>query len=130
MLTVRRDTFTANSTRGRLFIDGVFECFTLEPRRERMLGKPYAIPSGTYQYSVKFSEHFQRKVICLWVVPGFTSIEVHPGNFPKDTHGCTLVGQIEGTDFVGHSDAAFEALLAKIPESGLITYSMPVEVTA
>lgn len=122
MITVERDTFTDNSTEGEMLIDGAFECFTLEPRRRQDLGKPFCTPAGVYLYVVQRSRHFQRDVICIENVPGFDAIEVHPGNFPKDTHGCTCVGSTRGVDFVGHSDAEFDALLAKIPRTGQIEY--------
>lgn len=122
MLNVQRNRATVNATGGKLFINGTFECFTLEPRQLQTFGKPFCIPVGTYHYRVQHSQRFHRPVICVANVPGFSAIEVHPGNFPQDTHGCTLVGTSEGTDFVGHSDTAFTALLVKIPWEGEIKY--------
>jgi hypothetical protein len=58
-------------------------------------------------------------------VPNFTGVEIHPGNFPPDTHACCLVGETEGTDFVGNSRAAFDALmqqLSSVTEPITITY--------
>ena len=123
-LHVIRKRFTSYSTEGQLYIGtpGVFECFTLEPRLSQKFGKPYCTPEGIYFYGVERSQHFQRNVIVVKNVPGFMAIECHPGNFPKDTHGCTLVGQVEGVDFIGHSDAAFDALMAKINQTGTIEY--------
>jgi hypothetical protein len=114
-IKIIRKRFTSYSTEGQLYLSGTeFQCYTLEPRLFQGYGKPYCTPEGIYLYRVCDSAHFQRKVICVLNVPGFTAIEVHPGNFPKDTHGCTLVGQIQGADFIGHSDAAFDALLEKL----------------
>jgi len=121
-LKVVRDRFTSYSTEGRLYLDTFFQCFTLEPRRSREFGKPFCIPEGIYLYEVRRSQHFQRDVICIDLVPGFTSIEVHPGNFPKDTHGCTLVGITQGEDFIGHSEEAFDRLLQRIVPRGTIQY--------
>ena len=125
MLTVQRLTCTPLSTSGELLIDGQHECFTLEPRADRSQGKPYAIPTGLYKYTIAPSQHFGRNVIRLEDVPGFDAIEVHPGNFPRDTHGCTLVGTTHAANFVGHSNDAFNALLGKIPPVGLINYVDP-----
>jgi hypothetical protein len=124
-LVVQRDTFTANSTTGELSIDGVFECFTLEPRSDRSQGKPYCIPPGTYPILLQMSERFQMLTPHLQDVPGFTEIEIHPGNYPPDTEGCTLVGATSGTDMVGSSRLAFEALMAKLnsaTDAIMITY--------
>jgi hypothetical protein len=56
-------------------------------------------------------------------VPGFTAIEIHPGNSPEDTEGCTLVGETRGligypeSDWIGNSDEAFNDLIAKLDAS-------------
>lgn len=105
-----------------MLIDGVHECFTLEPRKDQSQGKPYCIPARTYGWVKKMSPHFGFMTIWLVGVTGFDDVEIHPGNFPKDTHACTLVGSVKGVDFVGHSDEEFEALMAKLPEFGTIVY--------
>lgn len=125
LLTVERTHATAESTQGEMFIDGVFECYTLEPRMDRSQGKPYAVPAGTYTYTVAPSLHFGRNVIRIAGIPGFDNIEVHPGNFPSDTHGCCLVGSTQAANFVGRSDAEFDDLLGKIVPVGLIQYIDP-----
>src|ERR1700687_2630242 len=106
-LTVLRDTFTASSTTGEMSIDGVFFCYTLEPRSDRSQGKPYCIGAGTYQVLLQMSERFEDLTPHVLGVPGFTEIEIHPGNFPGDTEGCTLVGQLRRTDMVGVSRPVF-----------------------
>lgn len=103
-------------------IDGVHECWTLEPRLDQSQGKPYAIPDGFYFYMVDHSQHFDRNVIRVENVPGFDAIEVHPGNFPSDTHGCTLVGKTQGENFVGQSDLEFNELIGKVAPTGRIEY--------
>ena len=107
-------------------IDGLHQCYTLEPRKDKSQGKPFCIPAGVYKYFVGPSPHFGFDVIHLVNVPGFVDIEIHPGNTPADTHGCTVVGTIQSANFVGHSVEAFQALLAKIPPQGEITYGDPL----
>jgi len=111
-LTVERQWFTDLSVCGTLAIDGNFECFTLEPPVRAT--KPYCIPAGTYPVELAMSPH--RKYVVPWVlgVPGFTGIEIHIGNHPKDTEGCCLVGQHHNPDCVGNSTAAFHALMLKL----------------
>ena len=127
-IAVQRTTLTPLSTQGELLLDGVHEAWTLEPVwiAEPTDVKPRAIPAGTYQFEKNTSPHFGFVVPVLLNVPGFTAVEIHPGNFPRDTHGCTLVGKIEGPNYVGQSDAEFAALMAKLPDSGEITYADPV----
>lgn len=125
LLTVKRIRATPESTQGEMLIDGAFECYTLEPRMDRSQGKPYAVPAGTYPYAVAPSLHFGRNVIRIAGIPGFDNIEVHPGNFPADTHGCCLVGATEAENFVGRSDAEFNDLLTKIVPVGRIQYVDP-----
>lgn len=120
---MHRLTFSAESTQGSLDVDGVFFCYSLEPRRDQSQGKPYCIPCGTYPLVMQWSERFQRITPRLQDVPDFNAVEIHPGNFPSDTEGCLLVGQTRQPDFVGNSDLAFDALLSKILGERLtITY--------
>lgn len=124
-LKVQRLYFTDHSTIGQLSIDDVIECFTLEPRKDQSQGKPYAIPEGAYAFALQWSPRFQMITPHILSVPGFTDIEIHPGNIPKNTEGCTLVGktyQPSCPDFVGQSRAAFEVLMAKLLTGGEITY--------
>ena len=120
-LVIQRDTFTANSTTGLMSIDGVFQAYTLEPRQDRSEGKPYCIPAGTYRVTLELSPRFEMVTPHLQDVPGFTEIEIHPGNFPADTEGCTLVGQSRGVDIVGSSRPAFFALMDKLQGQTEIT---------
>src|ERR1700687_5575717 len=111
-LTLERNWFTDLSVCGTLAIDGNFECFTLEPPVRAT--KPCCIPAGTYQVELAMSPH--RNYVVPWVlgVPGFTGIELHIGNQPKDTVGCCLVGQHHNPDWVRNSAAAFRALMLKL----------------
>jgi hypothetical protein len=124
MLTVTRQTYTPSSTIGVLDIDGLFECYTEEPPKPQGDNpqKPYCIPAGTYKGKKYNSPSLGRTVLLLIGVPGFDFIEIHNGNYPRNTHGCTLVGQTCGDDFVGASNAALDALIAKLPDDFEITY--------
>ena len=122
-ITVQRVTYTNESVQGKMSLDGEFECYTLEPpRKPPGQPKPFCVPAGVYRYRVGPSNHFGRNVVFVDNIPGFDDVEVHPGNFPTDTHGCCLVGKTEGPNFVGHSDEEFDALLEKLPPVGQIEY--------
>jgi hypothetical protein len=100
-LTLERDVFSSNWTQGKLYIDGVFFCYTLEDR-DRWLesetkseGKVYgktAIPRGEYVVQLTHSNRFNKVLPLLLNVPHFTGIRIHAGNTHADTDGCILVG--------------------------------------
>ena len=121
-LRVQRKNLSSQSTTGELYLDGVFQCYTLEPPSGN--SKPHSIPAGTYEISFRWSPRFLQIMPHVENVPGFEGILIHWGNWAKDTEGCLLVGQSQGPDFVGNSKMAFAALFTK-PFSGTITYLDP-----
>ena len=122
-LTVNRKWYSANSTIGTMSVDDQHFCNTLEPRADRSEGKPYCIPAGSYSVQILFSPRFQMNTPHVMNVPGFEEIEIHPGNFPKDTEGCCLAGTTVSQDFVGNSRAAFHALMQRLQGNSVtITY--------
>jgi len=78
-----RHVFTPRSTIGSLYVDGKFECYTLEDvvrLGEKVYGET-AIPEGTYEVQITFSNRFKRDLPLLLKVPGFEGVRIHPGNF-------------------------------------------------
>jgi hypothetical protein len=114
-LRVLRTTFTNKSTIGELYVDGEFECYTLEDvvRPVKIPGMT-AISEGIYQVDVTFSARFKRLLPELRDVPNFQGVRIHPGNTDADTEGCILVGQTKARDFIGNSRAAFAKLFPRI----------------
>ncbi len=120
-LELYRRRKTDLSTLGSLFIDHLDhrECFTLEPAD--------CIPDGTYRIGLYLSPRFKMLVPLLIRVPGHDCIEIHPGNFPKDTTGCILVGLNRSPDYVGQSRIAFNRLMNKIRKA--MTAGETVDIT-
>ena len=97
--TERGDRYTM----GRLAIDGVAFCDTLEPtdrhldaatmRPEQKIYGQTAIPTGTYPVVLTYSPRFKRTLPLIQNVPHFEGIRIHPGNTSADTAGCILVGR-------------------------------------
>ncbi len=123
------DTYTENSTVGKLYIDGVFECNTLEDKNRELTSEmPFAqissvkvmgrtaIPYGKFHVSITFSNRFQKLMPLVENVPGFAGIRIHSGNTDKDTEGCILVGKYQENtpDIILHSRDAFSKLFSKI----------------
>jgi hypothetical protein len=95
-LLVKREFFAETYTIGKLCVDGVYFCDTLEnPVRPEGVKIPNetAIPYGTYEVIVNFSPKFKRILPRLLNVPMFDGILIHRGNSVKDTSGCILVGE-------------------------------------
>jgi len=121
-IIVQRRVQDSLATMGELFLDNTHECYTLEPPPGPASLKPRCIPAGTYPLTIRWSNRFQRLMPHVDNVPGFSGIEIHWGNFPKDTEGCTLVGDrnrdtVDGPDFVSHSVAEFDVLFQKLQEA-------------
>lgn len=126
LLNLVRKSRLSTSTGGELLIDGKFFCFTQERPLESVKGAvaPYAIPSGTYKVTLDYSPHFDMIVPHINNVPGRTSIEIHPGNYPTQIKGCIEVGLTQATDYVGQSRVAFQALMRKLSGEKDITITI------
>lgn len=124
-IEIVRFQFTDKSTIGRLYVDGVFECYTLEDKiRDMKIKGITAIPAGIYKVIIDMSGRFKRLLPLLINVLGFSGIRIHIGNKPEDTEGCILVGQSFTTDWIGSSGKAFDALFAKMQAASEITLTI------
>lgn len=117
-LTVKRGAPSSKSMIGELYVDGVYECLTLEdvPRATKIKGKT-AIPAGTYNVIINRSNRFGVDLPLLLNVKGFEGVRIHPGNTDVDTDGCLLVGSTKSQDFIGNSKKTFAKLFAKMQEA-------------
>jgi hypothetical protein len=102
-LTLKRIYDNRHSTVGQLFINGKLFCATLEPpfRRKKIKGKTRIAP-GRYKITLTknsprarlYSDKYNLYGIpALNDVPNFTDVQIHIGNYAKDTAGCILVGE-------------------------------------
>lgn len=126
ILELVRRWLTEESTIGQLSINGVFQCYTLEDKVREVVGQPVAswkvfaktaIPVGTYNITINFSDRFRKWLPELVNVPGFDGIRIHSGNDDVDTEGCILVGQTKGDNYIFNSKLAFNQLFIKIQEA-------------
>lgn len=114
-LELVRETFTDKSTVGRLSMDGIFNCFSLEDAvREEKIAGSTAIPEGTYEIIINYSQRFKKPMPLLLNVPNFEGVRIHAGNTSEDTEGCIVVGTTRSEDFVGLSRLAFDKLFPEI----------------
>lgn len=109
-LLLKRTFESATYTIGKLSIDGVYFCDTLEDTNrdlnkngifdgaEEKIASETCVPYGTYEVIVNVSPRFKRELPRLLNVPSFEGVLIHKGNTAKDTAGCILVGKntVEG----------------------------------
>ena len=133
-LTLRRIAKRETYTIGRLYVDGIYVCDTVEdkdrglkshhPLEQIKKVKVYgetAIPMGTYtidmdRVSPKFSSRswakpYSGKIPRLRSVPGFEGVLIHPGNTADDCLGCILVGINDKVGRVSDSQRTFKKLM-------------------
>jgi hypothetical protein len=130
-LKLIRQIFTDTSTIGSLFIDEIFECFTLEAVvRAPGIKIPgvTAIPYGSYEVVIDFSNRFARNMPHVLRVPMFEGIRIHSGNTSRDTEGCILLGTTKGKEIIYESKAAFMKFYPKL-EEGLQQGEVRIEIT-
>ena len=142
-ITVKRVFKGPNYTIGHLYVNGTYECDTLEdPDRgltdsmtvqEITSKKVYgntAIPTGTYDIdmntiSPKFKDRSWAK-FCggklprLIDVKGYEGVLIHVGNKAEDTLGCILVGENKIKGQVVNSTATFQELYSVMLKAKLL----------
>lgn len=139
-LILEREIRSVKTTIGKLFVDGVFECFILEDVDrglkcsmplaeilERKIKAETCIPEGTYPVLITFSNRFKKDMPLVANVPGYEGIRIHPGNTEANTAGCLLPGQGRNVDNVIGSAMAFMKLYNKI--SGALADGQKVTIT-
>ena len=124
-----RDTLAEGWTMGALLLDGKHFCWTLEDsmreivtdsgwlwRHDLKVPAETAIPAGTYEVSVNWSNKFKRRMPLIMAVPSFEGIRFHGGSNVDHSEGCPLMGrhrnQREGLlwDSGGLTDALTERI--------------------
>ena len=137
-IKVERRWPKATYTIGRLYVDGIFECNTLEDKdrgleqstpldviKSKKVYGETAIPKGTYVVSMTTTSAKYAAVAFYWQlcrgkmprlqnVPGFEGVLIHPGSSAIDTLGCILVGSNTKVGRLTDSKAAFQKLYRKM----------------
>lgn len=124
IITVRRIAMKDTYTIGKLYIDGVYFCDTVEDKdrglddsmeesviKERKVYGETSIPMGTYKVEITYSPKFKKNLPLLIGVKGFEGIRIHSGNTAKDSLGCIIVGRNKKVGMVLDSRATMTKLL-------------------
>ena len=144
-LTVKRIAKKPTYTIGKLYIDGVYFCDTVEDTdrglfqgqsldliKKIKISNKTAIPTGTYKLTLnvvspKYSKKAIYQEICkgrvprLLDVPGYDGVLIHIGNSADDSSGCILVGQNKVVGKVINSTETFRKLYNKIKDQKDLT---------
>lgn len=136
-IKVKRRFKGTDYTIGSLYVNGTYECDTIEDtdrgldnnmplsviQTKKVYGKT-AIPTGTYAVDLNIvSSKFKDRVwakFCDGKLPrlrdvrGFEGVLIHVGNKPEDTLGCLLVGYNKIKGQVINSTEAFTKLYGKM----------------
>lgn len=124
MLVLKRIFQNEHYTIGKLYVGDTYLCDTLEPPKN--VNHP-CIDKGTYRIGYQYSNKFGRKMPFLLQVNGRIGIMIHPGNYPKDTQGCILVGRNLAKGSVSKSKYTFQNVDAII--QGIINLIGSVTIT-
>lgn len=126
-----RTQFGDDATNGLIFIDEVFECFSLEDQyQDKKVYGETCIPEGTYpvefrkeggfhnRYSAKYD--FHKGMLEIKNIPNFKWVLFHLGNTDENTAGCVLVGDtqqdldVSKDGFIGSSGNAYKKFYPKV----------------
>ena len=146
-LQVVRHQFGTDATCGILYINGSFECYTLEDQYQAVkVMHETCIDDGEYEIKFKKWGGFHNKykerygadhygMLHIQNVPNFSDILIHTGNTDEHTSGCLLLGETQqdldmGKDgFIGSSKNAYLKAYKKIAKELLIGTKVTIEYT-
>ena len=126
-LTLKRLHKNPTYTIGKLYVDGVYFCDTVEDtdrgmtqqmsnsynEARKVYGKT-AIPVGRYRVVLSYSDKFKKSLPLLNDVMCFSGVRIHSGNTAEDSLGCIIVGENKIKGGVINSRATMERLMAKL----------------
>lgn len=158
-LLMARRWFGTRTTIGEVYVNGVWQCYSLEdvvrPAGQKVQGRT-AIPASLYRVALDFSPKFSPKRFAylnqyfpqklqqkgwrtaqevpiphILAVRNFDQVRIHWGNDEEDTEGCVLVGGSHDltAQTVGGSRNAFEKLMDPLEEAQQHNYHINLEVT-
>lgn len=130
-LTLKRIANKKDYCIGKLYINGVYFCDTLEDvdrglddtmteeeiKEKKVYGKT-AIPTGIYTVLLTYSSKYKKVMPLINNVKGYSGIRIHSGNTAKDTLGCLLVGKNTQVGMVTDSRNTYNALYKRLLQKG------------
>lgn len=142
-IKLKRIALKKDYTIGKLYIDDVYFCDTLEDAvrdlnkngkfdsGEKKVYGQTAIPYGTYEVTTNvvssrfknriWAKPYNGKIPRLLNVQSFDGVLLHPGSSQLDTSGCILVGKNTIVGRLTDSQKTFHLLMQKIKNQKNIT---------
>lgn len=142
-IKLKRIALKKDYTIGKLYIDDVYFCDTLEDavrdlnkngkfdNCEKKIYGQTAIPYGTYEVTTNvvssrfknriWAKPYNGKIPRLLNVQSFDGVLLHPGSSQLDTSGCILVGKNTIVGRLTDSQKTFHLLMQKIKNQKNIT---------
>jgi hypothetical protein len=126
-----RENFTDDYTEGKLFVNGVYVCDTIEDKdrgldssmseddilSKKVYGKT-CIPYGRYKVVIDYSNKYGKMLIHILNVKGFEGIRIHSLNSAEDSLGCIGPGKRTAPGWVSESRKHY-AIIHEMVESAL-----------
>lgn len=137
-LQLRRLYPRPDYTIGKLYVDGVYFCDTIEDT-DRGLYQTMslaeiqakkkqditAIPYGKYKVVLSMSPRFRKILPEILNVPGFVGVRIHSGNTQYDSSGCLILGKNTVKGKVTNSRYYVAEFIKRLEKAGDIT----IEIT-
>jgi len=115
----------STETIGVLKLNGLIQCYILEPPKFGNKINKSCIPTGRYYCEKYYSKKYKTDCLALTHVPGRKYIAIHYGNTAKDTTGCLLAGlhagKLNGKRAVLQSRDALRYLMNRIRDETYLT---------
>lgn len=136
-LKLLRYPSVSNYTEGKLYINGVYFCDTLEDtdrgldqsmsefeiKRRKIYGQT-CIPSGEYKVILNMSPRFKKILPRILDVKGFEGVLMHAGNTVQDSSGCILLGTKSSNGVLMNSRKSVDVLIKKLETEKDITITI------
>ena len=126
-ILVKRLYKKSEYTIGKMYIDGVYFCDTVEDTdrgltsemtyeeiaSRKVYGKT-AIPTGRYDVAISYSPKFKKNLPLLLSVKGYSGIRIHNGVNADSSLGCIIVGENKIKGGVINSRQTMERLMYRL----------------
>lgn len=134
-IQIVRESSGDHGTFGRVHVDGLFVCHSLEDKDRRIesggvkIPGETAIPRGTYNVTIDMSVRFKKLMMHVLDVPQFSGVRIHSGNTTADTEGCILLGNGRANGYLIDSRSAVNKMFSAVERALKLGSTVTLEVS-